>query len=60
MKDYLEKCPCGSGQGAEAVYDARNIFVTFACDKCREERLSKYRPEIFTDPEYWTDEPIDE
>lgn len=53
-------CSCGSGQWAEPAYDARGIYVAAVCDKCREERLSHYRPEIFTEPDYECDEPIDE
>lgn len=54
------ECSCGSGEFPEAVYDARNIFVAYVCDKCREKRLSVYREDIFTDPDYWTDEPVDD
>jgi len=55
---YLQECPCGSGEYPEAIYDARGIFVSYVCDKCRKEKLSKYRPEIFTDSQYWHDEPL--
>jgi hypothetical protein len=44
----------------EAVYDARGIFVAYVCEQCRERKLSGYRPDIFTDPNYWALEPIDE
>ena len=54
----IDKCTCGSGELPEAVHDARGIFPAYACDRCREQRLSDYRPEIFTDPNYWT-EPIE-
>jgi len=53
-------CPCGSRISCKAVYDARNIFVFFSCEKCDEDKRKKYRPEIFTDRNYWHDEPIDE
>jgi hypothetical protein len=56
----MEKCNCGSGLRAEAIYDARNIFLTFACDKCKEQRLRTFRPDVLVDPNYWHDEPIDE
>ena len=52
-------CNCGSEEEAEEVYDARGIYVARVCDKCRKEKLSHYRPDIFTDSDYWTDEPID-
>ena len=63
MENYEEICPeceCGSGLVKEPEYDARGIFLTYACDKCRKQKLSKYRPDVLTDPNYWTDEPIDE
>lgn len=53
-------CNCGSGFEAEQVFDARGIFVTNVCDQCRKEKLSKYRPDIFTDSGYLTDEPVEE
>ena len=56
----MKPCACGSGYPREEVHDARGIFVTFCCDKCRERKLSGYRRDIFTDPNYWHDEPIDE
>jgi len=52
-------CPCGSGQVPMAVYDARGIFVFFACNACSARKRKGYRPEIFTDPNYWHDEPLD-
>lgn len=52
-------CPCGSGEPREEIYDARGIFVTFACSKCEERKLRSYRPEIFNDPSYHVDEEID-
>lgn len=60
MKQYLEQCPCGSGKEAGAEFDARGIFLTYACDDCRAEKLSKYRPDVLTDPNYWADEDIDD
>ena len=53
-------CPCGSGEPREAVSDARGIFVTFACSKCRARKLKGYRREIFTNPGYSHSEPIGE
>lgn len=55
----LPHCHCGSGQYAPARFDARGIFLTYACDKCVKEKLSGYRPEVLTDPNYQCDEPID-
>ena len=31
----------------------------YVCDECRKEKLSGYRQDIFTDSDYWHDEPID-
>ena len=55
----LKACSCGSGLARDAIHDARGIFVAYACDGCREERLGRYRPEIFEDPNYAADEPIE-
>lgn len=52
-------CSCGSGLPREAVYDAKNIFVAYVCPRCRQQKLAGYRPEIFTDPGYDTDEPVE-
>ena len=53
-------CTCGSEQESWAEYDARNIFLTYVCPDCREEKLSHFRPDVLADPNYWHDEPIDE
>lgn len=53
-------CPCGSGLDSWAEYDARGIYLARVCDRCREERLAIYRPEVLTDPGYEADEPIEE
>jgi hypothetical protein len=62
--DYAEAlanrwCLCGSKLRKEAAHDARGIFLTYVCAKCRREKLSHYRPDVLTDPAYWADEPID-
>ena len=53
-------CSCQSGNVREAKYDARGIFLTYACEDCAEEKLSRYRPEVLTDSNYEHDEPIEE
>lgn len=60
--DQIKKglCTCGSGEPREAIYDARGIFVTYACDRCRKEKLKGYRKDIFTDANYECDEEIDD
>ena len=40
-------------------YDARGIFLCRVCDECQETKLSRYRRDVLTDPNYWADEPID-
>jgi hypothetical protein len=39
--------------------DARGIECARICDTCEARQRARYRPEIFTDPDYWTDEPIE-
>lgn len=54
-------CPCGSGQDSWWEYDAQNIPLCRVCDRCRVEKLSRYRPEILTGyTQADVDEPIDE
>jgi hypothetical protein len=53
-------CNCGSGLPSEWVSDARGIPVARVCDECRDKRLAGYRPEIFRDANYYTDEQIEE
>lgn len=53
------RCFCGSGEYQEAEYDARGILLTYARSKCRKERLSHFRPEVLSDPNYEADEPIE-
>lgn len=55
----MKECPCGSGKPREEIYDARGIFVAFVCDDCRASKLDTYRRDIFTNPSYWTDEPVE-
>ena len=44
----------------EAKFDARGIFLCYACKKCWNTKRRDYRPDVLTDPNYWADEPIDE
>lgn len=41
-------------------YDARGIALGRVCDRCRDDLLATFRPDVLTDPNYWADEPIDE
>ena len=56
----MKTCPCGSGLPRRELKDARGIFCTFVCDKCEAEKKRGFRPDIFTDPNYPTVEPVDE
>ncbi len=56
----LQNCPCGSGQFPIPRYDARGIFLCYVCEKCEEMQMSKYRPDVLVDGNYWHDEPIDD
>jgi hypothetical protein len=52
-------CLCGSGKPKSAPYDARGIFLTYTCEDCHARKMAGYRPDVLTDPAYWTDEPIE-
>jgi hypothetical protein len=64
MRDIISNdgstCSCGSGNLSWWEYDARGIPLCRVCDKCKKERLSHYRSDVLTDPNYWADEPIEE
>jgi hypothetical protein len=53
-------CPCGSGLDGHWQNDARGIPLCRTCPKCHKVKMSKYRPDVLNDPNYWTDEPIEE
>ena len=52
-------CTCGSGLESTWVNDARGIPLCRTCAKCHDARMAGYRPEVLTDPNYWTDEPVE-
>jgi hypothetical protein len=52
-------CDCGSRLMSRWVLDARNIPLVRACDKCREDKLSHFRKDVLTNPNYEADEPIE-
>lgn len=56
----IRPCGCGSGQTRYVLYDARGIACGYVCSRCEAKKRAQYRPEIFTDANYWADEPIDE
>jgi hypothetical protein len=53
-------CSCRSGEYREAEYDARGIFLTYVCDRCRREKLRRFRADVLVNPRYWADEAIEE
>jgi hypothetical protein len=55
----MKLCPCGSGEPREELVDARGIFCAFVCSQCEAGKRAGYRPDIFTDSNYWADEPIE-
>lgn len=53
-------CHCGSGKPTYELLDARGIYCCRVCEDCEEIAKSKFRPEIFNDPNYEHSEPIEE
>lgn len=53
-------CNCGSGLPSRELLDARGIYCGRVCDRCEQRIKSSFRPAIFSDPNYYTDEPIEE
>ena len=49
-----EECKCGckkDGQDIDESWeesDCHGIFLCFVCNKCRDKKMSKYRPEVLT------------
>jgi hypothetical protein len=55
----IRLCPCGSGKESYWAKDARGIELARVCAKCRKAKLSGYRPEVLSDPNYAADEAIE-
>jgi hypothetical protein len=53
-------CPCGSGLDSQWRYDARGIELCRTCSKCHREKMRGYRAEVLTNPNYDSDEQIEE
>ena len=53
-------CPCHSKKPSRELFDARGIYVARVCDECEPKVRKKYRTEIFTNPNYYAEEPIDD
>jgi hypothetical protein len=58
--DDARPCPCGSGLTSRWANDAPGIPLARVCPKCRAEKLSGYRADVLTNPNYEADEAIDE
>jgi hypothetical protein len=41
------------------AYDARYIALCRTCEDCHKEKMSHYRKEVLTNPNYTADEPIE-
>jgi len=54
----MNLCDCGSGFPGTPVYDGYHIFMCYTCEKCYDEKVARFRSDIFE--RYETDEPIDE
>ena len=39
--------------------DARGFPLARVCDRCRADKLAKFRPDVLTDGDYYADEPIE-
>lgn len=50
-------CSCGSGEYDEEIFDGHGIYLTRCCDRCRAERLARFRCDIMES--YECDEPIE-
>jgi len=44
--EKVAPCPCGSGEQRESIHDYRDIFLTYVCSKCKENKLKSYDPGI--------------
>ena len=47
------------GARKRVVHDARGIYAFTCCPICEQEKRARYRPEVFTDPAYICDEPVE-
>lgn len=56
MSNDNRPCPCGSGEPSWWAKDARGIELARVCEKCEKEKLSHYRPDVLSDPNYYYDD----
>jgi len=59
MSYRVMPCPCGSGLDSYWQNDARGIPLCRTCDKCHDEKMARYRPEVLNNSQYECDEPIE-
>ena len=52
MDSKLKLCRCGSGHFQFPVRDARGIFIDYVCQRCKDDKLSAFNPEIMINPNY--------
>lgn len=55
----MKPCPCGSGNNSWWESDARGIPLARVCKECRDQVLRKYKPQVLTNSNYYSDEPIE-
>lgn len=55
----IYKCPCGSGRPSQWQYDAKGIALFRTCTACHTRKMDSVREDVKTDPNYWTDEPVE-
>ena len=53
-----ELCNCGSDEERVAIYDSKDIFITFGCTGCLENKLSGYSHDVLYGNDYETEEPV--
>jgi hypothetical protein len=52
-------CSCGSEKNSWWENDARGIPLARVCEDCKNQKLSKFRPEVLNNPQYEASEPIE-
>lgn len=60
VRSQQANCNCGSGLTSHILNDARGIYCGRVCPVCEAKIKASFRPEIFSDPNYYTDEPVEE
>ncbi len=52
-------CDCGPSLEQFGVYDTKNIFITYGCENCLEDKLSGYRHDVLYGNDYETEERVE-